>query len=412
MAGTTWKTWRDLEQEIGLPPMDEYFQGAFETFAYQPGAKLLDRHFMKEHQNTFHFCDELMDELFAAEDEICASPALHYAACFLRYAIFEHKRAYEDPYMRDIYPACMGDRKGMFPMVVYCANTPIAYAQILARGLDVNDVAGNFASLNSFAQGYRAATGHWGLSGCGWNVICSSEFLNTVGSLRFAPAVIGDRFAVYHNPATGRYLCLAEAGIACGEDGLLDAEHPAFYTQAHLDGDRLTAHEVTFKGIICRQSVTVSLLEWEKVLGPGDTVLEYHIPTAPGYVPARVLKSFRKGLYYFAEHFPELKIKGFWCYSWLYCPQMEEILGGKKCAILDVFNVLRHVPVDSGADCFHPFVFDVPFSTPVEDLPEDTRLRRGIKRMRLEGKRLCAGGVMMPLGEYEKMEALYANEED
>ncbi len=392
--------WQTLREKMGLPEMSPYYDRAWAQFdpATAQGP-LLDRAFIREHIDLFRFSEELLGAIFHAEDCILADADALLAAHFLYQAIFTLKKPYTGPYVMGLYPAALGDISGLFPLCVLLRNAPRAYAAILEHGLDVQDVTGNFRSLNSFT--HQDGEGRWKLDGVGWCIICITEYLNTVGTLRFAPAVIEDTFTVYRSRKSGecRTLIAGDRGIRA--DGLLanSAEDTAYTTRWAEGPGFVEACEVRRDGFVLPEAVRIELAEWEAVLGPGDAALEYHIPTAKNYTPENCADSFEKAIEYFEAHFDDLFIKGIWCYSWLYCPQLRAVFDGRESGILRMQEALRLVPVQSGPESFQPFVFDVPHGTKPEDLPEDTFLRRALKQAMLRGDYLCTGGVQLPKDE-------------
>jgi hypothetical protein len=110
---------------------------------------------------------------------------------------------------------------------------------------------------------------------------------------------------------------------------------------------------------------------------PGTIVVETHIPETGPLGPADVGASFAAAQAFFATHFPEHgTIRHATCDSWLLDPQVGALVPGSNIAAFGARYKLfppARVADQSALD----FVFRSP-TTPLADLPRDTRLQRGL----------------------------------
>jgi hypothetical protein len=93
---------------------------------------------------------------------------------------------------------------------------------------------------------------------------------------------------------------------------------------------------------------------------------------------------------FMATYFPDYAYKAFFCGSWLLDPQLGDLLGHDSNIAL--FGK-RFTPVCTKNDGYGVFRFaflkpDNNFA--FEDLPEDTRLQRAVKKHYLDGKAIYA----------------------
>lgn len=109
----------------------------------------------------------------------------------------------------------------------------------------------------------------------------------------------------------------------------------------------------------------------------GSVVVATHIPETGPLDPVAADASFAAAQGFFAEHFPEHgKIRYATCDSWLLDPQLRDLVPGSNIALFGARYTLfppSHVADQSALD----FVFRAP-TTPLADLPRDTRLQRGL----------------------------------
>lgn len=126
--------------------------------------------------------------------------------------------------------------------------------------------------------------------------------------------------------------------------------------------------------------------EWELVLRPGDHVVSVHIPAKTDLSPEAVEKSYKEGLEFIDQFFPDFKPKAYFCKSWLLNPTLTEMLG-EQSKIAQFQNGFTKWPGKSDGTEIFGFVF-VGFKGDYKDLPEDTTLMRKLKAHYLEGKRI------------------------
>ena len=128
------------------------------------------------------------------------------------------------------------------------------------------------------------------------------------------------------------------------------------------------------------------------MLGKGDAVLSVHIPVEGDFSKAACLESYRRARAVFARFFPELDVKGFVCYSWMMSPELKDYMKpGSR--VLDFASQYIRFPIHTEGEDVLNFVFYLKFKS-YEDLPEDTSLQRGLKKLYLEGGRLYEyGGI-------------------
>ncbi len=111
--------------------------------------------------------------------------------------------------------------------------------------------------------------------------------------------------------------------------------------------------------------------------GPGTVVVDTHIPETGRLDPSEADASFAVVQAFFARHFPEHgTIRYATCDSWLLDPQVADLVPGSNIALFG--GRYRLFPPTRVADqAALDFVFRAP-TTPLAELPRDTRLQRGL----------------------------------
>ena len=133
--------------------------------------------------------------------------------------------------------------------------------------------------------------------------------------------------------------------------------------------------------------------QYEKKEFNGNPAIGIHIPSGTKLDVCQNLLSFKGALDFFAKYYPELKISGFVCESWLLSKEIEEVMGRKTniSRFGDMFD--RYDIGDTKGDAVYRFVYKLTPPYPeLDDLPEDTTLRKNLKEYMKTGKRVYACG--------------------
>jgi len=165
-------------------------------------------------------------------------------------------------------------------------------------------------------------------------------------------------------------------------------------------GHNIYENAVTGKRISCKGNTDEPMVlqkqgQWKLLLQKGDGLLDVHIPVGDTLNHDECIMSYKNAINFFRRFFPEQDVKGFFCGSWLLCPELTHLLK-KESNILKFQNdyfIYDTFPENNSA--IYDFVFWKKPS-PLEELPGDTSLQRGIKEYLAAGKSIyAANGVIM-----------------
>lgn len=134
------------------------------------------------------------------------------------------------------------------------------------------------------------------------------------------------------------------------------------------------------------QEFRIGALEYEMIEREGAPAVSVHIPADADFSNEAVGASLCKMRAFFEKFFPAYRGASVLCESWLLAPVLQELLPptSRILAFQRRFEVLR---VDDGSPAALEWIFPDP-KVPVSDLPEDTSLRRAVKRHLLAGGRV------------------------
>ena len=129
-------------------------------------------------------------------------------------------------------------------------------------------------------------------------------------------------------------------------------------------------------------------------ISPGDEILEVHIAKGSPLHYEACQASYGFSADFYARHFPAAKIKAFTCCSWLLSPDIDVLLPPNSNIIRFKKDFTVYDVSDSDGDVLD-YVYERRYDK-MEDLPEDTSLRRALKKSLLSGGRIrAASGAIL-----------------
>ena len=136
-------------------------------------------------------------------------------------------------------------------------------------------------------------------------------------------------------------------------------------------------------------------LEYEYRNENGLKLISIHIPSGADLSHTAIGESLAQAKEFTNQFFPDYVGCDYICKSWLMSVKLRELLA-ENSKILDFqrrFHIVMQMPQESSSI---QFLFQMPYSTPVEQLREDTSLQRRAKKVLQSGGTIGAGyGVLM-----------------
>lgn len=137
------------------------------------------------------------------------------------------------------------------------------------------------------------------------------------------------------------------------------------------------------KGRISAESKTFSKIEWEIFAKPGDPCFAMHFSKNADISQESLRRAYASAKKLAAERYPEFTGYLVECVSWLMDPTLVDILGEKARISAFANSFIKYPQKSAGREGFS-YVFGN-FKGPLEELPEDTSLQRGLKKHYLNG---------------------------
>ncbi len=338
-------------------------------------------------------------QLQAIARHIAADPERLEAVAALHHVVFHTDSPLDDVVAHA--DAVLGEQADAMHALMVLDCTRLVRERQASRGVPadvsqaVNDRHGT-AWLRDAEQRGQIAIDNWIP---GWLRLVASGNLYRLGRLEFAPQPFDQPFRAFRNTA-GEVLVLADAGTGFTDDGYMvgartwtsafEATDAAFVGTPILPGGRAL-----------RATIRLPRPEWLQVLAPGDPVLDMHIPAEGAFTLEAIDDALAQSVPFFQEFQPDTQIVAFTCWSWLFSPQLEAMLGADS-------NIVRWqrtgymLPNDSGADDFLTFTFNQP-AIDLATAPRDTRLRRAVIAFLEQGGTLMCGSFLLLTHDRERM---------
>ena len=278
----------------------------------------------------------------------------------------------------------------MLPLYILIPMVPVAVEEYRRRGFSEQEIK---KLMYGFQDGIRLVKLHTGMPGVDavyyhWLMLFAKAMIFQNEGLQFELRQLPGDMVYIKNKHTGQVVGLRNGGMvhrsglailgsACYEDA-----EGAFEAAFREDTQSIYGHPCV-GAIIEREEKVFPKTQWEVVVRPGDDCLSIHIPRGVDISVETMEQHFVYGRKVAAERYPEYKPVAFYGYSWILNPKLVQIVGpnSKIAGLLDLFI---KSPQKSDGNSVFSFVFDRKPDR-YEDLPEDSRLRRGLKNLYLNG---------------------------
>ena len=288
------------------------------------------------------------------------------------------------------FPKTEGSASDMMRLFVLASLVPSCAELYAAHGfsqkeiLDILEVFKRCLALSKVAlkrPGYKD-------SYYGWTLIYMFCEMFDYGSFNFQFVEIKDKIKLLKNKTTGECAFFFTEGRfhrdgkALGDAGFTDEEgaFDADFTESETE---YTAHLI----VNARVSKELSVLkksEWETLVEDGDEALGLHIPSGVDFSKEAIDESLKTGLEIAKKRFPEYSPKIITCASWLLDPALRTLLGEGSRIVAFGERFIRCPGKASLGRSGFSFVF-LGYSCPDSELPENTSLRRKLKKQYLDG---------------------------
>lgn len=280
----------------------------------------------------------------------------------------------------------------LLPLYILISMLPCAVEEYRRRGFSEKEIG---LVMHRIWDGMRIVKKQTGMPGINktyftWQTLfAKAQIFELEEGLQFELKKVQEDVVYIRNKTTGQIIPVINQGMVhrnglhmLGSIGFED-EDGAFEAAFREDDKNIYGHGC-YDCKIDIEEKAYPKTEWEVYLRPGDDCLSFHIPEGADISLSSVIAQFEKGRRIAKERYPEHKGWDIFGSSWILDPTLNEIVKSES-KIAQLMTLFARYPVKSDGASIFSFVFDNKPET-LEDLPEDSSLRRGLKKMYLEGK--------------------------
>lgn len=280
----------------------------------------------------------------------------------------------------------------MLTGLAICTQMDYCYSVLKARDIP-EDIITSVLRLpeNGVYEYMKRNDGHAGYHLLSWFQLAIEGKLFRIGRLEIELfSTFGARAYLFVN-SKGEYIALAHdavlhrSGFSLGAKWYED-EEGSFSANVEETEDAWIGYPYDEKGFVKKEKVMLSKFEWKKIAERSTPAIRLHIPGNEKLVDEDVAKTLKDTREFVNKYYPEFKDCAFVCHSWLLDPQLVDMLG-EDSNISKFCKRFNPITSKSGGNAVFGFVFLRPDDNyTIEELPENTRLERALKKHYLNSK--------------------------
>ena len=298
--------------------------------------------------------------------------------------------------MSDESPA--GD---MLPLLIMLTMVPNMVRDYRMRGMREEKIQHYLGVFRRSMAIVKVKTGRLGINQLyfNWTMLYVKAMIFDMGGFNFEMKQFPAGVKYLKNRETGKIIPLMcsgvfhRSGMRLGAAGCED-DAGSFTSEFEETADCYYGKEAV-DGLVVNQRNAYPKAEWECVVKEGDWMFSVHIPRKTDLSREAFEKAMDAAVVFARESYQEYKPVCMFCSSWLLDPTLANIIG-KDSKIAQFGDQFIRYPNKSAGKEVYNFVFP-PRVTDLNELPENTRLERGLKKLYLEGGFVHAYSVLTRL---------------
>lgn len=282
-----------------------------------------------------------------------------------------------NPYVEEVF----GNHSSLFYLHAALERLPCTEQRYRELGIGEDLFVETLRDIGMHVQRAYDLVGYYCIRNFTWIWRHLEARMFRLGRLQYLIMPFNGAVKGFYNSSKDILLLLSKGGIELRENGDMQGvckkEKTAggFITQYLETEDSYVGNPVTPYGKGIQAQIRLKKKAWEKILDENDCLLDIHIPKDGEFNLKTVMDSYEQAGHFFKKFFSGVTIKGMYCHTWLFSPQLQEMLPGNS-------NIVRFqrqfylYPTVGSVDFLWKNVFND--LTEVKDAKPDTFLRRKV----------------------------------
>lgn len=283
------------------------------------------------------------------------------------------------PYIEEQF----GNHSSLFYLHAALEKLPFTEQRYKELGISQDVFVDTLRDISTWVQNAYNLVGYYTIRNFSWIWRHLEAKLFRIGRLQYMPITFNDNIYGFTNSKTSETLLLAGNGMelrangdmqgVCGKEKTSDGFITTFIeTDTHYIG-----HPISPYGKCLPETISLSKEEWIYALQKGDYILDIHIPRDGDFSSNTLQSSYAAAESFFTSHFPEYELKGMYCGTWLFTPQLQKILPSSSKIV--AFQRSFYLYPNAGSK---DFVWNFVFNELLK--PEDAKPRSYLQEQLLE----------------------------
>ncbi|WP_125461140.1 acyltransferase domain-containing protein [Paenibacillus ihbetae] len=291
------------------------------------------------------------------------------------------------PYVREV----IGKEASLFYLHAALQRLPLTEQKYSEKGLSQELFVETLKDIGVWVQHAYQLVGYYAIGNFGWIWRHLEAKMFRLGGMQFMATPFSGVVKGFYNFKEDVLLLLCGDGLELRANGDMqgvcnkEKTTDGFVTEYLETEDYYIGHPVTSIGKGLNTQVKLEKTKWTKVLDKDDILLEVHIPRDTKFDMDSLQDTYKQAKAFYAAYFPEIEYKGMVSHSWLFTPQLREMLPSSSNIVK--FQKQFYLYPTAGSERFlWNFVFNE--LTEIKDAKPDTLLRKQVLRYLEEGKEI------------------------
>jgi len=282
-----------------------------------------------------------------------------------------------DPYAEEVF----GNHASLLYLHAALQRLPLTEKKYAELGLSDELFVETLRDIGTWVQNAYNLVGYYAIRNFSWIWRHLEARMFRLGRIQYLAVPFSGEVKAFYNAKKQSFMLLCGEGMELRSNGDMqgvckkEKTIDGFVTTYEETDEYFIGHPITPDGKGQRDIVKLARSEWEKVLDKDDVLLEIHIPRDTAFDMDIVKESYKQAKQFFTEHFPEVKTKGMICHTWLFTPQLRDMLSPSS-NIVKFQEQFYLYPTAGSISFLWNFVFNEMMD--VKDAKPDTSLRRKV----------------------------------